>query len=128
MPYRERDPEKIYPQVSRVRGDNTQTFRFFIFVAGPPGSGKSTIALKLQKIATSINASAAGFVDRSGQRVSRDFIKEATPEVYKTHGWVVLGHDQEICENSDKKEELCKKLQDWNIKYLRKGFPVAAAC
>jgi len=74
---------------------NINKKRFFIFVAGPPGSGKSTIALSMQRNATAINPEAAGFLSRE----SYDFIRNISSARFKKHGWITLGHDQEISED-----------------------------
>ena len=106
------NPKKMPPNSENVyiqrptRGKNINKKRFLIFVAGPPGSGKSTIALSMQRNATAINPEAAGFKSKKGY----SFIQQISSAEFKENGWVTLGHDQEICEDP-RYHELCSQLR-----------------
>ena len=85
---------------------NINKKRFFILVAGPPGSGKSTIALSMQRNATAINPAAARFLSRE----SYDFIRNIEAARFNVHAWITLGHDQEISEDPHYLD-FCRKLR-----------------
>jgi len=98
QPYKPHTDPPTEPNVYVQRPTHKKSInkkRFFIFVAGPPGSGKSTISLSMQRNATAINPEAAGFLSREPY----SFIKTISADTFKRHGWITLGHDQEICED-----------------------------